>query len=42
MERHGEERSFYPYFFPAWDEPGIRARLMADGDDAMPGVPSWG
>lgn len=29
MERHGGERSFYPYFFPAWDEPGITARLMA-------------
>ncbi|UOD29257.1 long-chain N-acyl amino acid synthase [Massilia violaceinigra] len=27
MERHGEERSFYPYFFPVWDEPGISARL---------------
>jgi hypothetical protein len=29
MERHGEERSFYPYFFPVWDEPGIATRLMA-------------
>lgn len=29
MEQHGEERSFYPYFFPVWDEPGITARLMA-------------
>lgn len=28
MEAHGEERSFYPYFFPTWDEPGITARLM--------------
>lgn len=29
MEAHGEERSFYPYFFPYTDEPGITARLMA-------------
>lgn len=29
MEQHGEERSFYPYFFPTWDEPGITARLRA-------------
>jgi hypothetical protein len=29
MEQHGEERSFYPYFFPIWDEPGITARLMS-------------
>jgi len=29
MEQHGEERSFYPYFFPSWDEPGITARLVA-------------
>ena len=29
MEQHGEEHSFYPYFFPVWDEPGITARLMA-------------
>jgi len=29
MEQHGEERSFYPYFFPVLDEPGITARLMA-------------
>ncbi len=29
MEQHGEERSFYPYFFPVWDEPGITARLLA-------------
>jgi hypothetical protein len=29
MEQHGEERSFYPYFFPMRDEPGITARLMA-------------
>ena len=31
MEQHGEERSFYPYFFPVWDEPGITARLKAGG-----------
>jgi hypothetical protein len=30
MEQHGEERSFYPYFFPIWDEPGITARLLAE------------
>ena len=29
MEQHGEERSFYPYFFPVWDEPGITQRLIA-------------
>jgi hypothetical protein len=29
MERHGDERSFYPYFFPACDEPGITSRLKA-------------
>ncbi|MDB5953018.1 MAG: long-chain N-acyl amino acid synthase [Massilia sp.] len=29
MEQHGEERSFYPYFFPASDEPGITGRLRA-------------
>lgn len=29
MEQHGDERSFYPYFFPISDEPGITARLMA-------------
>ena len=29
MEQHGEERSFYPYFFSVWDEPGITARLQA-------------
>lgn len=28
MEQHGSERSFYPYFFPTWDEPGITGRLM--------------
>lgn len=28
MEQHGEERSFYPYFFPSKDEPGITGRLM--------------
>jgi hypothetical protein len=27
MEQHGAERSFYPYFFPTWDEPGITERL---------------
>jgi hypothetical protein len=29
MEQHGEERSFYPYFFPVKDEPGITGRLLA-------------
>ncbi|HEY0063615.1 MAG TPA: long-chain N-acyl amino acid synthase [Telluria sp.] len=29
MEQHGEERSFYPYFFPCHDEPGITGRLLA-------------
>ncbi len=29
MEQHGEERSFYPYFFPPCDEAGITARLVA-------------
>ena len=29
MEQHGEERSFYPYFFPVSDEAGITARLIA-------------
>jgi hypothetical protein len=29
MEQHGEERSFYPYFFASTDEPGITARLIA-------------
>jgi hypothetical protein len=29
MEQHGEERSFYPYFFPPCDEAGITARLIA-------------
>lgn len=29
MEQHGAARSFYPYFFPVWDEPGITARLVA-------------
>lgn len=28
MEQHGNERSFYPYFFPIWDEPGITDRLI--------------
>jgi hypothetical protein len=27
MEQHGDERSFYPYFFPVQDEPGITSRL---------------
>lgn len=31
MEQHGGERSFYPYFFPVGDEPGITARLMRGG-----------
>lgn len=29
MEQHGNERSFYPYFFPTWDEPGITGRLIS-------------
>jgi hypothetical protein len=29
MEQHGDERSFYPYFFSPCDEPGITARLVA-------------
>jgi hypothetical protein len=29
MEQHGEERSFYPYFFAPGAEPGITARLIA-------------
>jgi hypothetical protein len=30
MEQHdASERSFYPYFFPRWDEPGITGRLVA-------------
>lgn len=29
VEQHGDERSFYPYFFPPCDEPGITARLLA-------------
>ncbi len=29
MEQHGEERSFYPYFFSAGDEAGITRRLGA-------------
>jgi hypothetical protein len=28
MEAHNDERSFYPYFFPTWDEPGITGRLI--------------
>jgi len=29
MEQHCSERSFYPWFFPSWDEPGITSRLRA-------------
>lgn len=29
FERHAGERSFYPWFFPLRDEPGISARLQA-------------
>lgn len=29
MENHGKEKSFYPYFFPSMDEPGITDRLVA-------------
>ncbi|OFA07065.1 long-chain N-acyl amino acid synthase [Duganella sp. HH101] len=29
MEQQTTERSFYPYFFPTWDEPGITGRLIA-------------
>ena len=29
MEQHGDERSFYPYFFPPGDVAGITTRLMA-------------
>ncbi len=32
MEQHGMERSFYPFFFPMLDEPGITTRLR-DGRD---------
>lgn len=28
-DQDGRERSFYRYFFPIWDEPGITARLVA-------------
>jgi len=28
MEQHGNDRSFYPYFFPPGDEPGITSRLI--------------
>ena len=28
MEQQNNERSFYPYFFPTWDEPGITMRLI--------------
>ncbi|MYM88723.1 long-chain N-acyl amino acid synthase [Rugamonas sp. FT82W] len=28
MEQQTTERSFYPYFFPTWDEPGITGRLI--------------
>ena len=27
MEQHGGERSFYPFCFPTWDDPGITERL---------------
>lgn len=27
MEQQSSERSFYPYFFPVWDEAGITSRL---------------
>lgn len=39
MEQHGEERSFYPYFFPVHDEPGITARLKAGY--RQEGATSW-
>ncbi|MGJ9416462.1 long-chain N-acyl amino acid synthase [Massilia sp. CMS3.1] len=29
FEQQGGERSFYPWFFPVWDEPGISTRLAA-------------
>jgi hypothetical protein len=29
MEQHATERSFYPFFFPIKDEPGITGRLIA-------------
>jgi hypothetical protein len=29
MEQHGKEKSFYPYFFSRWDEPGITDRLTS-------------
>lgn len=29
MERHGAERSYYPYFFSSVDEPGITDRLIS-------------
>jgi len=32
MEQRGGVRSFYPFFFPPGDEPGITARLMPGGD----------
>ncbi|WP_229210432.1 long-chain N-acyl amino acid synthase [Duganella sp. CF517] len=28
MEAQDNERSFYPFFFPTWDEPGITGRLI--------------
>lgn len=28
MENHGKEKSFYPYFFSRFDEPGITDRLI--------------
>lgn len=32
MDEHGDERSFYPYFFASGDEPGITGRLIAGLD----------
>ncbi|HZX25769.1 MAG TPA: long-chain N-acyl amino acid synthase, partial [Telluria sp.] len=29
FEQHADERSFYPYFFPYLDEPGITDRLVS-------------
>lgn len=36
MEQIPSERSFYPYFFPTWDEPGITGRLMREQQQATP------
>jgi len=41
MEQHGEERSFYPYFFPVWDEAGITARLRAGERANGAGARAW-